>query len=492
MTRRKLPEPRWQTPLPAGVVDSWGPDVAAVARAVLGIELDRWQRRAINRALATDADGKLVHTVYLISTGRQNGKTALIRALLGWALTARAMPEWSMILGLAHDRRQAGIPYRAVLADLAPLARRLGPASRGGLNLTRYLGIRSGMYGRHREYHTFSREARDAIRGESSDLVIFDECRTQRDFDTWAAVEPTTTARPDPLIVPISTAGDDRSVLLRSWWERGLRIIDGAEPMGGFGMTWYAAPDELAPDDPRAWRAANPALAEGRLSAGVILESFRTLPSGQFRAERLNLWADALDEWLPSGLWATLTAPTPEEAPRVILAAEAAPSWRRASVVAAIATGEGAWVGVVEELVAERLGRATIAPEELVELVDAAAKRWRPAAIAYSSTSAAGPHLASWADRRDLRSRALTPRDLKSASELFRAELVGGRVTHAPDPLLATQIRAARPSAPIEGGDWYLSVRQSLGDVDAARAAAWAVWALLAPDDDRGPQIFLG
>ena len=192
----RLPPPRWQTPLPATVRGSWGPYVAELAAALLGIRLDRWQRRALNRALAVDADGRLVHRMYLVSTGRQNGKTALVRALIAWALTAFEGPPWSSIAGVAFDRRQAMIPYRAVLADLAPLQRRVGTLGRGGLALTRYLGIRSAMHGRHREYHVFSREARDALRGESIDLAIFDEVRTQRNYETWAALEPTTTARP--------------------------------------------------------------------------------------------------------------------------------------------------------------------------------------------------------------------------------------------------------------------------------------------------------
>jgi hypothetical protein len=82
---------------------------------------------------------------------------------------------------------------------------------------------------------------------------MFDEVRTQRNYDTWAALEPTTRARPDPLMFrDLAPPATMRSILLRDWWERGRRIIDGTEPADGFGMTWYAADDELAPDDPVA------------------------------------------------------------------------------------------------------------------------------------------------------------------------------------------------------------------------------------------------
>lgn len=497
MTRAGYPAPRWQTPLPPDVSGSWGPAVAEYAERVLSIRLDRWQRRALDRALAytgAGPDRRLVHRHYLVSTGRQNGKTAIVRALIGFALTTPDGPPWSQILGLANDKRQARIPYKAVRADLAPIARRLGPSARGGLALTQYLGIRSTLYGRAREYDVASREAADAIRGLTVDLAVFDEVRTQRGYDTWSALEPTTTANPQALIFAISSAGNDRSVLLRDWWERGRRIIDGIEPPAGFGMTWYAAPDGLEPDDPRAWRAASPAMADGRIDPATIRGSLAGMTPSAFRMERLNLWPDAGDEWLPSGLWADTTAdqPTMAAAERVILGVEVVPSWHRATITVAIATPERVWVGIAAELVAGLAIGDSVSPADLIATIDAAAATWTPSAIAYSGSAAAAPHVAAWTRRAGARLIALTTRQIRQASELFRSELVGRRLSHGPDPLLARQSRDARPSAPIESGSWYISIRESAGDVDAIRAAAWASWAAIAPPDaEVAPQVFL-
>jgi phage terminase large subunit-like protein len=477
---RRLPAPRWQTPLPSSVVGSWGPDVIAWAQAELGIRYDRWQRRALNRALAFDRTGRLVHDLYLISTGRQNGKTAIVRGITGWALTAPAIPDWHRILGLAHDRGQARIPYEAVLADLQPIRRRY---PRGGLALTRYLGIRSDLYGVHREYHTGSRESRNAIRGTTNDLGIFDEVRTQTNYETWAALEPTTTAMPDPLVIGLSTAGDDRSVLLRDWWERGRRIIDGAEPFAGFGMTWYAADDDDHPEDPAAWRKANPSLAEGRIPQSAILSSLYTLSPQSFRSERLNLWATGGDEWLPPGTWRARNADQPTAGIRVVLGAEAVPTWRRVTVTIAIVTDAGAWIGVAGELDSGRTGGSSIAPAELVRLVGRLAGEWHATELAFSAAAAAAPHLTEWCEVAKVRAVPLGPRQIRAASSLFRSELIGGRLTHGDDPLLAQQVRIARPSSSLEGGDWYFSIRDSDGEIDALRAAAWAAWAAIAPEE---------
>lgn len=492
MTAR-LPAPRWQTPLPAGVVGSWGPEAAAWGEATLGIRLDRWQRRALNRALAVDAAGRLVHRLYLVSVARQNGKTALVRVLVGWMLAARYTPAWTRALGLAHDRTQARIPYEAVLADLAPLAARLGAAGRGGLSLTRYLGIRSAMFGRPREYHVASREARNAVRSMSVDLALFDEVRTQVNRDTWAALEPTTTARPDPLIFAISTAGSDRSILLRDWFDMGRRIIDGTEPAGGFGMTWYAPPDDMAHDDPRALRYANPALAEGRLQlAGVIGTGTIRPGTPEWMQERLNLWTDSADEWLPVGTWRRQTGEQPEGYVRVVLGAEAVPTWRRATVTVALVTDAGVYVAVAGELDASRSVAGAVSPAQLVALLDTLAGQWRPSLVTYSASAAAAPHVAAWAESGRFAAHGLTPRDIRSASALFRSELIGGRLTHADDALLGTQARQARPSSAIEGGDWYFSIRDSLGEIDGIRAAAWAAWGAIAPEAAAiAPQLFV-
>lgn len=481
---RRYPAPRWQTPLPPDVVGSWGPDVIALAESVLGIRLDRWQRRALNRALAYGRDGRLVHRVYLVSTGRQNGKTTIVRALVIWFLTGAWTPEgWRLAYGLAHDKAQARIPYAAIADDLRPVAARVGPLGRGGLALTRYLGLRSAMFGRAREYRYGSSEARDSLRGESVDLGIFDEIRTQRTYDTWAALQPTTRARPDPLIFGISSAGDERSVLLRDWFDRGRRIIDGAEPAAGFGMTWYAPPDEADPNDPRAHILANPSIADGRLDPRVVAQSFYDLGPAAFRMETLNLWSDAADEWLPAGGWrAAIGDAIAREGARCVLGVEAVPSWRRATVTVALSADDRAYVGVAGELDASRTAAATVPPAELVALLDRLAGEWKPSAVAFSGAAAAAPYVTTWAEGHGVAALALNARQIRSASELFRSEIIGGRLAHPDDPLLAQQSRVARPSSPIEAGGWYFGIRQSTGEIDAIRAAAWASWAAIAPE----------
>jgi phage terminase large subunit-like protein len=479
--------PRWQTPLPDGVVGTWGTDVEGYALS-RGIVLDRAQLDVIDRALAYDADERLVHRLYLISWARQNGKSAIVRMIVGWALTAKDIPPWARILGVAFDRGQARLIYEPVMSDLEPQA---GPE----LAVTRYLGIRSDLHGHHREYHVGSKESRNAARGTSNDLVIFDEVRTQIDYELWNTLEPTTRARPQPLIIATSTAGDDRSVLLREWWERGRRIIDGAEPFAGFGMTWYAADDDISdpehPEHERAVLQANPAVAEGRIPLGSVASSVRTLSRPGYMTETLNLWSSSTDEWLPPGVWLRQTADRPGEATRIVLGVEAVGTWRRATVTVGLVTDSGAWVGIAGELESTRTASSSVAPSELVALVARLAKEWKATEVAFSRSAASGDHIEAWCAESGVKAIPMQSRQIRAASQLFRSELIGGRLGHADDPLLTQQVRDARPSHTIDE-DWYFSIPESVGEIDALRAAAWAAWAAIEPQEpDIGSQVFV-
>ena len=275
--------------------------------------------------------------------------------------------------------------------------------------------------------------------------------------------------------------------------------------MGTFGMTWYAASERYEPDDPRSWREANPAVAEGRIREGAIAEAMGEsggADTAMFRNERLNLWAEGVDDpVLPPWAWQAATRPQPALEGRVVFGVEATPSWSRATVVVALPTPEGAWVGVAGELDAtlprpSGLYAASVPPDELLDLLRRLGKVWTPVAVATlgvgSMAATTGPIVEAWAAEAEVKTVMLGAREQRGASELFRSELIGGRLTHADDPLLSLQARTARPSRPIESGDWYLSVKDSLGEINAIRAAAWAAWASIAPvEAGLPPQIFV-
>jgi hypothetical protein len=271
--------------------------------------------------------------------------------------------------------------------------------------------------------------------------------------------------------------------LLRDWWERGIRIIEGLEPADGFGMSWYAPPDGMAPDDPRAIRAANPAVAEGRVPLRAVAASIRSLTQTGYLQETLNLWSEGSDEWLPPGGWKRTAAEQPSSAASLVLAIEATPDRRRASVMVAYVTDAGVWIGLAGEIDAAKSSRGSVSPRQQVALLESVARRYGAREIAYSSQAATAPHVKAWIEANPrFRGIPLGMKEIRAASLLFRTELIGGRLTHQDHPLLAAQARVARPTGSIDGGDWYFGVSDALGAIDALRAGVMASWAAIAPE----------
>ena len=217
-------------------------------------------------------------------------------------------------------------------------------------------------------------------------------------------------------------------------------------------------------------------------SDATIRDELRALTPSTFRRERLNLWADAADEWLPPGVWARQGGAAPAElVGRVVLGVESEPGWTRASIAVAIdAPDRPLYVGLAAELVAP--SGSTVSPAELLEALERARVAYGPALVVWSRAAAVASHLDTWAVAGDVPTLPLTPADLRKASELFRSELVGARLEHADDPVLNVQARRARPSGALEAGAWYFSVRESRGAIDGLRAAVWAAWGALSPE----------
>lgn len=485
----KLPVPRWETPLPPGYDYSWGPTVAAWSTVNLRDSLNRpllldvWQRRVLTRALACDADGNLAHRLYLVSTGRQNGKTVVIRPVAGWGLTDS--PLWKTIRGLAYDRQQARIVYDAIYDDAvrprSPMAKRL--------HATKMRGIR-GPGGR--DYRVASKDAGNALRGHTIDLALWDEVLTQRDDTVWATLLPAMSAVRFPFALGASTAGTDRSILLRAWYERGVRICRELEAPGAFGMTWYGADDGASPDDRLAILAANPGIASGRITWATIAAERGLLTPDAFRRERLNVWTDAADEWLPPGVWARQGRPDQgirADSPRIVLAVDASPSWKRATLTVAARISEThTHVAIAGELDALRLGSAGghVAPASLAELVSTAIATWHPELLVWDAMSAVGAYAPEWAG--DLPTLALNGGQVRQACGAFYGALVGGELTHSADPVLTAQAHAARRSD--TGDSWRLSRKASSVDIDAILSATFAAFGSITLDAIPEPMIW--
>ena len=115
-------QPALETPRSPRVFASYGPRVVRWAKRRLGITLGPWQEYAVERMLEADSEGQLLARQVLLSVARQNGKSVIVRALVGWLMDEGyqlpAFQGWDFVLLAAHDANQARIPYDFIRRDV--------------------------------------------------------------------------------------------------------------------------------------------------------------------------------------------------------------------------------------------------------------------------------------------------------------------------------------------------------------------------------------
>ena len=90
--------------------------------------------------------------------------------------------------------------------------------------------------------------SRKGGRSLSLDHVWMDELREQQNWEAWQAITPTTTTRPNSMVVCTSNAGDVKSIVLRSLRDAAIRKITTkeTESTDTFLAEW-SVPDDVDP-----------------------------------------------------------------------------------------------------------------------------------------------------------------------------------------------------------------------------------------------------
>jgi hypothetical protein len=268
-------------------------DVLGLADAC-GLGLLPWQRWALTASLGERADGTWAAGEVAWLLPRQNGKTYAIAARI---LGGLYVLDEELIVFTAHEFKTAIEVFRTV--DKA--ARSFGPTERL-IKSTRWSHGEETI-----ELHTGQRfkilaRTRASGRGFSGDCVILDEALELRDDAAMAALMPTLSARANPQLWYVSSAGDPGSTVLAEVRARAL----GDDADGLCYLEWSAAPDDSL-DDPAVWASANPGHPY-LIKSPAIARERRALTPERFRQERLGVWAgETRRAVIPAMTWAATT-----------------------------------------------------------------------------------------------------------------------------------------------------------------------------------------
>ena len=298
----------------------------------------------------------------------------------------------------------------------------------------------------------------ERLQGLNPTLALIDEAQTV-DPPIFNAVLQGAGKRPASLVLAIGTPAPSSE-------SSALFVL--REQAKDHKVAWieHAAPAGCELGDRRAWRKANPAIAAGLLYPDVLEQELSLVPEHEFRMYRLGQWVDAVEaSWLPAGVWDGLPfADVPADGTDVVLALAGT---YMTSVAVVGCTLDGA------VFLAWWAEQAT--SEELADVLQAAADRWRPLEIVFAPRTQV--NLARDLDRAGLPVVALPQRleyEVTSAGE-FRAAIMAGRVAHDHDPTLAAHI-AATAAVSMPDGQLRLAEDRDRRPIDAARAARYA-WA---------------
>ncbi|HKE77304.1 MAG TPA: HNH endonuclease [Acidimicrobiales bacterium] len=439
--KRGRTEPRLATPV-AGA-GTYGPLVARWARRHMPHRPMPWNRLAWDRVLTHD-DGRFVHRQALISVSRQNSKTTWAEALVGWYLT-----DWVDRLG--HDPVTVGW-----------LSHDLKLTEQAFIFLDRLLEhrvlYRTYSFGRQRleldNGSTLVTQSNSlgAGHGWSLDMVVVDESWKVKPEAVNQGILPAMRARPMPLLVMTSTAGDESSVLLRSWRERGLSLIEAGTPSYLCFLEW-SPPPNVDLSQPTYWSWPNPCLGK-TLDRETLLAEFQGPDRSAFWRGSLNTWVQNAAGWLEPGWWDRCRACQLPDPQGGVVAAEVSQGGDRFVAVRA-------WT---------HDGLSYVAPVIVTEYEDAF---WTAVDDAYGGLDvlAITPTLEAHCPRELTRKRVTVGiRELARATPLVRGMIARGEVAHPGSPTLDEHIGRA-----VQARNAGLSTAHSSGPIELARCAVWAL-----------------
>jgi hypothetical protein len=422
-------------------------------REILGLELMPYQRWLAIHMLELRPDGKFRFRRVLILISRQNGKSFYVKLLSLFMLYVGGA---KLVLGAAQSLDIA----REAWAGAVDIAKEVDDLA-AEIEVVRYANGEQCLTLNNGARYRITAATRGAGRGLSVDVLVLDELREHRDWGAWSALSKTTTARPNHLIVMISNAGDDQSVVLNTMRSKALA---GGGDDTTLGLFEYSAPDGCEMGDVEALALANPALGHPNgITLESLLSAMATDPPTTFRTESMCQHVDALDAAIDIAAWkeSADAGNLSSVRSRVAACVDVAPDGAHVTLAGAAVLDDGK-VRVEVFGAWPTLADARFAIPGLLERIQPVAIGWFPA----------GPAAALGTTLRELEAIELKGAEVSEACQEFAALVVSGQTRHSNDPLLNAHVAG---SARLHNGDGWRFARKGSGHVDAAYAVAGAV-----------------
>lgn len=264
------------------------------------VRLLDWQRDLVARLFGWKrADGTRRFRTAYVEIPKKNGKSLLMSAIAIYMAVADGESGAEVYLA-AVNSKQARIIF-----DECKKMILCSPALKKRLEIkdTNKKILHRASFSKI-ELVTSDAESQD---GFDSSCTIFDELHRQKNSRLWDVFEFAGRGREQPLLLAITTAGQDKSTICWQEHERARKILDGTSTDTTHLAVIFAADRSDDLDDPRTWKKANPSLGHTLSIEDFAndLAKVRESPSrlNNFKRLRLNIWTEAETSYISHEAW---------------------------------------------------------------------------------------------------------------------------------------------------------------------------------------------
>lgn len=216
------------------------------------IELELFQKAYISAlfGFVDKETGYRRYTESMFYVGRKNGKSTMLAGIALYMLIADK-EGGSEVYSIASKRDQANI-----LFDEAHNMVKQSPY------LSKHVRKRkSDLY----FAHTFSKfmalgKNSNSLDGLNAHLAVIDELHSIQDRNLYEVLKQSQSARQEPLLIMITTAGAIRGTIFDEMYEYACNVVDGTFTDENFLPVMYELDEKKEWLDPTKWQKANPAL----------------------------------------------------------------------------------------------------------------------------------------------------------------------------------------------------------------------------------------
>lgn len=234
-----------------------------------------------------------------LSCGKKNGKTGLLSGLSLFLILADGEAA-AEVYSAASDRAQAALIFTeaAKMIDASPPLQRV----------CSYLESTKTILNKcdRSFYRAMSAEA-GTKDGPNAHAILFDELHAQPNRELWDKLRYAGSARTQPLMLAITTAGSDKETICGEQYEYAKRVIAGDVTDHSFFAQIYEAGEQDDWTSEETWHKANPSLGVtidiDKFRADFIEARETPAKENSFRRYRLNQWVQTADAWLSMDQW---------------------------------------------------------------------------------------------------------------------------------------------------------------------------------------------